>query len=119
MDVSAHTHQRSVLRDRTTAFVKTIEAVRQSCTAYCCTLLTADWLLATAYADSGPDLGIICDDCVQAGREQLRQRMLHYASALRHSAEALQCLATEAVCVTSHTDGKTCAAWAIKDASGP
>jgi hypothetical protein len=80
--------------------------------ATCGVRFMPDTLLATAYADSGPELGIICDDCVQAEREQLRQRMLHYAAALRHRAEALQGLATEVVCVTSHAHGKAYGDWA-------
>jgi hypothetical protein len=87
--------------------------------ATCGVRFMPDTLLATAYADSGRELGMVCDDCAQTGREQLRQRMLHYAATLRHRAEALQCLATEALCVTSHTAGKAYADWANKDTSGP
>jgi hypothetical protein len=87
--------------------------------ATCGVRFMPDTLLATAYANSGQELGMVCDDCAQAGREQLRQRMLYYATALRHRAETLQCLATEAVCVISQTDGKTYADWANRDASRP
>ena len=79
--------------------------LRSHC-ATCGARFMPDTLLATAYAESGRELGIVCDDCAQAGHEQLRQRMLQYAAALRHRAAALQWLATEAVCVPNHTDAK-------------
>ena len=70
----------------------------------CGELFTPEAVIAIAYSHSGAEIGIICDQCLQAERAGLRQRIRRQAAALRQRAAALDRLAEEEVLLPSRAD---------------
>ena len=65
--------------------------------ATCGARFTPEAVLALAYNQAGVALGTICDECLRAGRGVLAQRAQGYAVRLRQYADALECVANEAL----------------------
>lgn len=65
--------------------------------ATCGARFSPESVLALAYSQAGVALGTICDECLQAGHAALTQRAQGYAARLRQHAEALECVAEEAL----------------------
>ena len=63
--------------------------------ATCGARFSPESVLALAYSQAGVALGTICDECLQAGRAALSQRVRGYATLLRRQAEALERVAEE------------------------
>jgi hydrogenase maturation factor HypF (carbamoyltransferase family) len=58
--------------------------------ATCGQRFTPEAVLALAYSQAGIALGTLCDECVQAGRDELSRRAQGYAAQLRQHADALE-----------------------------
>lgn len=74
---------------------------------YCSTCgdaFTPDAVIAIAYTQAGAEVGMICDQCSQAGRNALRQRIQYNATILHRRAEALERLATEDILFPNHAE---------------
>lgn len=65
--------------------------------ATCGARFSPESVLALAYSQAGVALGIICDECLQAGGAALAQRAQGYATRLRRQADALERVAAEAL----------------------
>jgi hypothetical protein len=63
--------------------------------ATCGERFTPEAVLALIYSQAGVAVGTICDECVQAERNELLQRAHGYAARLRQDAETLERAAEE------------------------
>jgi len=85
-----------------------------SCGA-CGESFTPDAVIAIAYNRSGAEIGMICDHCLSAGYQSLRQRIQRQATALRQRAEALEQLADEEILFSDRADWPTAEAHSSQD----
>jgi hypothetical protein len=74
-----------------------------SCGA-CGESFTPDAIIAIAYSRTGAEVGMICDQCLEAGYHALRQRIQGQATTLRRRAEALERLAEEDILFPERAD---------------
>ena len=63
-----------------------------------------DSVIAIAYSQAGAELGLLCDQCLQAGRGALSARMQRHAADLRGRAEALERLLAEDITFPKRAD---------------
>ncbi len=56
----------------------------------------ASHVIADAYVD-GIHYGVVCEDCVKVGPEEIRKRMIERAQALRREAADIESLASQAI----------------------